>query len=171
MGAPVRSTRDSREALSEAIDILRLSWAGKPFSHDGKFYQLPAVRPGPPPAHPIGIWLGVTGTRSAQLLGAKADGWSVSMPYVPPEKLAPLNDAITSAAVRAGRDPAAIVRNYNLMGVIDSAAQWADLISALHTEHGMNAFTFWPGRDREQQSRRFAEEVAPLARAQTGPGH
>jgi alkanesulfonate monooxygenase SsuD/methylene tetrahydromethanopterin reductase-like flavin-dependent oxidoreductase (luciferase family) len=167
MGGPSRSTREAREALGEAIAILRSSWAGEPFAFHGSHYELPGVQPGPQPAHPIGIWLGVTGPRAAALVGAKADGWSVSMPYVPPPKLGPLNDIITNAALKAGRDPAGIVRLYNVMGFIDDVPQWVDLLTGLHREHGMNAFTFWPSRDREKQSRLFAQEVAPVVRAQS----
>ncbi|HEY3957055.1 MAG TPA: LLM class flavin-dependent oxidoreductase, partial [Streptosporangiaceae bacterium] len=36
--------------------------------------------------------------RAIQLVGAKADGWSVSVPYVPPDRLPELNQIITSAA-------------------------------------------------------------------------
>ncbi|HCT79988.1 MAG TPA: LLM class flavin-dependent oxidoreductase [Micromonosporaceae bacterium] len=86
MGAPSRRPARAREALSEAIDIVRTFWVGEPFAFHGKHYELPAVQPGPSPAHQIGIWLGVVGPRSAALVGAKADGWSVSAPYVPPDR-------------------------------------------------------------------------------------
>jgi alkanesulfonate monooxygenase SsuD/methylene tetrahydromethanopterin reductase-like flavin-dependent oxidoreductase (luciferase family) len=166
MGAPQRSVRQSREALGEAIDIMRATWAGQPFSYTGDYYSLTGVQPGPKPAQPMGIWLGVTGPQSAKLLGAKADGWSVSMPYVPPERLKPLQEAITSAAIDAGRDPSAIVRSYNLMGTIESVPQWADLISVLYRDHGMNSFIYWANRDRERQSELFAAQVVPMVRAQ-----
>ena len=100
MGGPRRTPGEARAALSEAIDIIRASWAGEPFSFQGTCYQAPEVRPGPRPAHPPRLWLGVTGPRAAALVGAKADGWSVSCePYVPPERLPELNDIITGAAL------------------------------------------------------------------------
>ncbi len=105
MGGPRRTPGEARAALSEAIDVIRASWAGEPFSFDGSYYQLPGVQPGPRPAHPVGLWLGVVGPRAAALVGAKADGWSVSAPYVPPERLPELNDIITGAALEANRDP------------------------------------------------------------------
>ena len=117
-GRPPPRAGQARGALSEAIDIIRASWAGEPFSYQGSYYQAPGVRPGPRPAHDIGLWLGVVGPRAAQLVGAKADGWSVSAPYVPPDRLTELNQIITSAARNAGRDPAAITRLYNVMGLI-----------------------------------------------------
>ena len=125
----------------------------------------------PRPAHDIGLWLGVVGPRAIQLVGAKADGWSVSAPYVPPDRLPELNQIITSAARDAGRDPAAITRLYNVMGLITPqdrdafngpVERWAETLTTLHTESQMNAFVFWPTGDRERQSRLFAEQVVPL---------
>ena len=173
LGGPRRSPAEARAALSEAIDIIRASWAGEPYSYQGSYYQVPGARPGPRPAHDIGLWLGVAGPRAIQLVGAKADGWSVSAPYVPPDRLPELNQIITSAARDAGRDPAAITRLYNVMGLITSqdrdafngpVERWAETLTTLHTESQMNAFVFWPTGDRERQSRLFAEQVVPAAR-------
>ena len=61
MGGPRRTPGEARAALSEAIDIIRASWAAEPFSFEGTYYQAPGVQPGPPPAHPVGLWLGVRG--------------------------------------------------------------------------------------------------------------
>ncbi len=52
MGGPRRSAGQARGALSEAIDIIRTSWAGQPYSYQGSYYQsrlfaeqvVPAVR-------------------------------------------------------------------------------------------------------------------------------
>jgi alkanesulfonate monooxygenase SsuD/methylene tetrahydromethanopterin reductase-like flavin-dependent oxidoreductase (luciferase family) len=173
MGGPRRTAGQARGALSEAIDIIRASWAGEPYSYQGSYYQVPGARPGPRPAHDIGLWLGVVGPRAIQLVGAKADGWSVSAPYVPPDRLPELNQIITSAARDAGRDPAAITRLYNVMGLITPqdrdafhgpVERWAETLATLHTESQMNAFVFWPTGDRERQSRLFAEQVVPAAR-------
>jgi alkanesulfonate monooxygenase SsuD/methylene tetrahydromethanopterin reductase-like flavin-dependent oxidoreductase (luciferase family) len=173
MGGPRRSAGQARGALSEAIDIIRASWAGQPYSYQGSHYQVPGAQPGPRPAHDIGLWLGVAGPRAVQLVGAKADGWSVSAPYVPPDRLPELNQIITSAAREAGRDPAAITRLYNVMGLITPQDQdafngpverWAETLTTLHTESQMNAFVFWPTGDRERQSRLFAEQVVPAVR-------
>ena len=173
MGGPRRKPGEARAALSEAIDIIRASWAAEPFSFEGTYYQAPSVQPGPPPAHPVGIWLGVTGPRAAALVGAKADGWSVSAPYVPPERLPDLNDIITAAALEASRDPDQITRLYNVMGLISAqdqgpfhgpAERWTETLVSLYTDYQMNAFVFWPSGDRERQSRIFAEEVVPAAR-------
>ena len=173
MGGPHRTAAQARAALSEAIDIIRAGWAGRPFSYQGTYYAADAA-PGPSPAHDIALWLGVIGPRSAELVGAKADGWSVSAPYVPPASLPRLNDIITMAARNNGRDPGEITRLYNVMGSIrpDDAdafngpvARWVDTLTALYAGSGMNAFVFWPTGDRERQSRIFAEQVVPAVRA------
>jgi alkanesulfonate monooxygenase SsuD/methylene tetrahydromethanopterin reductase-like flavin-dependent oxidoreductase (luciferase family) len=174
MGGPRRSAGQAREALSEAIDIIRASWAGQPFSYQGTYYQAPSVAPGPRPAHDIRLWLGVIGPRAARLVGAKADGWSVSAPYVPPAALPQLNEIITAAAREAGRDPGQLTRLYNVMGLITPedrdafngpVERWVRTLTTLHTESQMNAFVFWPSGDRERQSAIFAEQVVPAARA------
>src|SRR5438445_10796121 len=173
MGGARRTAGQARGALSEAIDIIRASWAGEPFSFQGTHYQAPAVQPGPRPAHPVGLWLGVLGPRAMALVGAKADGWSVSAPYVPPERLPELNDIITGAALEENRDPEQITRLYNVMGLISAedrgpfhgpAERWIETLASLYTDYQMNAFVFWPSGDRERQSRIWAEEVVPAAR-------
>jgi alkanesulfonate monooxygenase SsuD/methylene tetrahydromethanopterin reductase-like flavin-dependent oxidoreductase (luciferase family) len=177
MGGPHRAPRTALESLSEAIDILRSFWAGEPFGFRGQHYQAPSVRPAPKPAHGIGIWLGVRGPRAVRLAGAKADGWMVSSPMITPDLLPELNDILTEGAEETGRDPAAITRLYNVMGLITSenkddfhgpVARWVDTLTGLHTESGMNAFVYWPSGDRERQSRIFAAEVVPAVRSALG---
>ncbi len=167
-----RTVAEARRALSEAIDIVRATWTGQPFGFAGEHYQIPQAQPGPRPAHEIGIWLGVTGPRAVRLAGAKADGWSVSAPYVPLEQLRSLNNILTASAEKAGRDPERIVRLYNLMGLITPdgrdmfngpVGRWVDTLTTLYSEYQMNTFIFWPSGDRGRQSRIFAEEVVPPA--------
>src|SRR5580693_595810 len=47
MGGPRRTPGQARAALSEAIDVIRASWAAEPFGFRGTYYELPGVRPGP----------------------------------------------------------------------------------------------------------------------------
>ena len=179
MGGPHRAPRTALESLSEAIDILRSFWAGEPFGFRGEHYQAPSVRPAPKPAHGMRIWLGVRGPRAVRLAGAKADGWMVSSPMVTPDLLAELNEILTEGAEETGRDPAAITRLYNVMGLITSenkddfngpVERWVDTLTSLYTESGMNAFIYWPSGDRERQSRMFAAEVVPAVRSALGQG-
>jgi alkanesulfonate monooxygenase SsuD/methylene tetrahydromethanopterin reductase-like flavin-dependent oxidoreductase (luciferase family) len=173
MGGPMRTPGQSRRALSEAIDIIRASWSGQPFCYRGRIYRAPSVQPGPRPAHEIGVWLGVIAPRSVSLVGAKADGWSISAPYAPPARLPELNNIITDAAQQAGRDPEQIVRLYNVMGLISDTdrdafhgpvGRWVDTLSRLYTDYQMNAFIYWPTGDRERQAQLFAEQVVPGVR-------
>jgi alkanesulfonate monooxygenase SsuD/methylene tetrahydromethanopterin reductase-like flavin-dependent oxidoreductase (luciferase family) len=174
MGGPVRTPGQARRALSEAVDVIRASWAGEPYAYErGDHYRAPAVRPGPRPAHDVELWLGVLGPKAVRLVGEKADGWSVSAPYVPPDRLPELNGIIDAAAAEAGRDPGAIRRLYNVAGVIveedggpfdGPVERWVDTLTRLHREARMDTFIFWPSRDRERQSRIFAERVVPAVR-------
>src|SRR3954453_3760663 len=64
MGGPVRSGRESVDALEEAIDVIRAMWRGECCARvEGKPYRLDGVHPGPQPAHDVGIWLGAYGPR------------------------------------------------------------------------------------------------------------
>ncbi len=92
------------------------------------------------------MWLGVIGPRAPDLVGAKADGWAVSAPYVPPARLPELNEIITTAARTPAAIPAGSPRLYNVMGSIRPAAadalngpvaRWVDTLTTLHTESGM----------------------------------
>lgn len=179
MGGPHRAPRTALESLSEAIDILRSFWAGEPFGFRGEHYQAPSVRPAPKPAHDMKIWLGVRGPRAVRLAGAKADGLMVSSPMVTPDLLPELTEILTAGAEENGRDPAAITRLYNVMGLITSenrddfhgpVDRWVDTLTGLHLESGMNAFVYWPSGDRERQSRIFAAEVVPAVRSALGQG-
>lgn len=80
MGGPVRSSREALESLEEAIRIIRLFWSGgRTIRFDGRHYSVSGFHPGPAPAHPIGIWLGVGKPRALNLTGRLADGWVPSL--------------------------------------------------------------------------------------------
>jgi alkanesulfonate monooxygenase SsuD/methylene tetrahydromethanopterin reductase-like flavin-dependent oxidoreductase (luciferase family) len=60
MGGPRREPGESVDALEEAIAILRGFLSGQPsVSFEGRYYRVSGAKPGPAPAHPIGIWVGV----------------------------------------------------------------------------------------------------------------
>jgi alkanesulfonate monooxygenase SsuD/methylene tetrahydromethanopterin reductase-like flavin-dependent oxidoreductase (luciferase family) len=152
-------------ALGEAVTVIRRMWARAPSVRwEGRFYRLDGVHPGPVPAHPIGIWLGVLGPTALTLAARIADGWIPSSSYVPP------------AAV-VGRQPGEIQRLYNVMGEITDGAsrgflrgpveQWVEELATLALEQGMDSFLLatTPG---EAPIRRFAEEIAPGVRAIVG---
>lgn len=175
MGGPRRSPGQAVDALAEAVEVIRLMWSDqRSVRFDGSHYTLAGVKPGPPPAHPIGIWLGVGGRRTLALVGRKADGWVPSSGWATPDRLPGMHARIDEAAVSAGRDPAEIARVYNVWGTIDGAggflqggtAQWIDELTSLAVEQGMDTFVFGPSEEPVAQLARFAAEVAPAVREQ-----
>ena len=79
----------------------------------------------------------------------------------------------STARPRPGRDPAAITRLYNVMGLITPedrdpfngpVGRWAQTLTTLHTDGADERVRVLADRDRERQSRLFAEEVVPAAR-------
>lgn len=174
MGGPRRRPGEAVEALEEAIGLLRDLWSDQPsVRFEGAHYRVVGVKPGPAPAHPIGIWIGGFGPRMLALTGRLADGWVPSSPYVPPERLGAAQARIDEAAAAAGRDPAAIRRLYNISGRIGPggggfldgpAAQWVEELLPLVTETGMDTFVLWPSESPARQLELFAAEVAPALR-------
>ena len=92
--------------FEESIDILRLCWAGEPFSFRGKHYMLedvqirprPFQRPGPP------LWIGASVPAAARRAGRVADGF-VGTPSTSLENATRLADVYRHAAREAGREP------------------------------------------------------------------
>jgi alkanesulfonate monooxygenase SsuD/methylene tetrahydromethanopterin reductase-like flavin-dependent oxidoreductase (luciferase family) len=175
MGGPRRSPGESVDALIEAIEVIRLMWSDqRSVRFDGTYYRLAGVKPGPPPVHPMGIWLGAGGRRTLSLVGRAADGWVPSSGWATPDKLPDMHARIDESAAAAGRDPARIARVYNVWGTIDGgggflqgdSSQWVDELTGLAVEHGMDTFVFGPADDPVTQVQRFAEEVAPAVREQ-----
>jgi len=185
-GGPQRTPGEALAALEEGVTVIRALWqnpaAGRAVAFNGRFYQLAGARPGPAPAHRIGIWLGVYGPRALRLTGRLADGWIVSAGYVPPEEVPPRQLAIDEAAEEAGRPPEAIRRAYNVAGVVrrpddpfihprrpgiiaGEASRWADELARYYRDLGLDTFIFWPaGRDHAHQIERFAADVVPAVR-------
>ena len=118
-GGPRRTPGESVEALDEAIDVIRLLWSEeRSVSFEGKHYRLHDARPGPLPAHPIGIWLGAFMPRMLRLTGRKADGWLPSLGVLTRDEMRAGNQLIDAAAEKAGRDPRSIRRILNMQGLI-----------------------------------------------------
>jgi alkanesulfonate monooxygenase SsuD/methylene tetrahydromethanopterin reductase-like flavin-dependent oxidoreductase (luciferase family) len=181
MGAPHRTPGESLEALEEAVDILRASWSGAPgLRFEGRHYRLEGARPGPVPAHEIGIWLGAAKPRALALTGRLADGWAAPlMNYMPPAAAAEAQTIIDRAAHEAGRDPGDIRRIYNLPGAFTAAApapardtdevivgppdHWADVLTHLALDHGFGTFVLMGDPD-PATLRTFIDEVAPQVR-------
>jgi alkanesulfonate monooxygenase SsuD/methylene tetrahydromethanopterin reductase-like flavin-dependent oxidoreductase (luciferase family) len=176
MGGPRYDGKQSVDALEEAIPIIRRCWTadGDRVDFDGPHYRITGLKPGPPPAHEIGIWLGAYGPRMVKLTGRLADGWLPSVPRMPLEDISSRHAAIDEAASRAGRDPSDIRRAANVSGLITGgrsegflrgpARQWVDDLRRLREEYRFETFIFWGDGDADDQLRRFAEEVVPGVR-------
>jgi alkanesulfonate monooxygenase SsuD/methylene tetrahydromethanopterin reductase-like flavin-dependent oxidoreductase (luciferase family) len=174
MGGPVRSPRESVDALEEAIEIVRRSWSGeRSVSFEGSHYTVRGFHPGPPPAHDIGIWLGAYGPRMLALTGRVADGWVPSLGSRPVEEVAEMARRVDAGAVDAGRDPRAIRHVLNVGGmIVDGPVEsrlhgppehWVEALGEF-VALGFDAFVFWPDGDVLGQVERFAVEVAPALR-------
>jgi alkanesulfonate monooxygenase SsuD/methylene tetrahydromethanopterin reductase-like flavin-dependent oxidoreductase (luciferase family) len=104
--------RSRRVSLTEeCIEILRLAWAGEPFSFAGKRYRFDDVRVTPDPVQPGGppLWLASTSPASA----ARAVRFDTHLLPQGPRSI--VLDAWRAETVAAGRDPGdrriGIIRN------------------------------------------------------------
>jgi alkanesulfonate monooxygenase SsuD/methylene tetrahydromethanopterin reductase-like flavin-dependent oxidoreductase (luciferase family) len=176
MGGPARSPRESVDALEEAIGIIRRAWSGeRSVTFEGEHYAVRGFHPGPPPAHPIGIWLGAYKPRMLALTGRLADGWVPSLGNSSPAALAEMQRRVDEAAGAVGRDPRAIRRVLNIGGTIADGPttgllhgppeHWIETLTGFVLELDFDAFILWPEEDVLLQVERFAAEVAPAVRA------
>src|SRR3954447_8489566 len=147
MGGRKLSPKQSVDALEQAIAEIRDFWKA-----DGKF-------DGPPPAHPVGIWLGAYKPRMLRITGALADGWIPSMSYLPPDQVPDAMQRVDDAAAAEGREPSAIRRVYNLLS--DSLPQ-ADQLAAFAPELGFDSFIL--SADDEPEVERMATDVIPAVK-------
>jgi alkanesulfonate monooxygenase SsuD/methylene tetrahydromethanopterin reductase-like flavin-dependent oxidoreductase (luciferase family) len=175
MGGPTRSGREALEALEEAIRIIRTFWSGeRTISVAGEHYSVRGLHPGPPPAHPIGIWLGVGKPRALALTGRVADGWVPSLFWAKPDLVPEMMARIDDGAAAAGRAPSDVRRIFNVGGkIVDGTTRdllkgppehWIETLTGFAGELGFDTFVFWPDDEPLVQLQRFAEEVAPSVR-------
>ena len=174
MGGPRRSPGEAIRSVEEAIQVMRLVWSEeRSVRFDGEMYTLKGLKPGPHPAHEIGIWVGAGGPRMLDLIGRLADGWVPSMGWATPDRLPEMHRRIDKGAARAGRDPDEIRRVYNISGIIGeegeglldgSASRWIEELSRFVLELGMDTFIYWPAEDHVRQVELFASEVVPAVR-------
>jgi alkanesulfonate monooxygenase SsuD/methylene tetrahydromethanopterin reductase-like flavin-dependent oxidoreductase (luciferase family)/hemerythrin-like domain-containing protein len=178
MGGRRLTSGQSVRALEEAITVIRALWTpGRGAVFQGEHYSLNGARPGPFPVHRIGLWVGAYGPRMMDLTGRLGDGWLPSSMYASPEAMARMTALLDEAAVAAGRDPGEIQRIYNIAGrfsergtnefLVGPPKQWAAQLTELVLELGVSGFVLAPaGRDVARELRTFADEVAPLIRAE-----
>ena len=185
-GGPRRTPGESVEALDEAINVIRLLWSEeRSVSFEGRYYRLDNARPGPRPAHPIGIWVGAFKPRMLRLVGRKADGWLPSLGVLTRGEMRAAHEVIDAAAEKVGRDPGSVRRILNLQGLIgDGAAPsrselpvgylagerlagppawWVETLGGF-VEDGFDTVVFWPVEAAARQVELFARDVAPQLR-------
>jgi len=173
-----RTPGEAVRSVEEAIQIMRLVWSEeRSLRFDGEIYSLTGMRPGPRPAHDIGIWVGAYGPRMLDLIGRLADGWVPSMGYTPPARLPEMHKLIDEGVQKARREPREIRRAYNISGMIGEAgnaplsgptSRWTEELSRFALELGMDTFIFWPAEDDVRQVELFAGEVVPAVREVVG---
>lgn len=181
MGAPELTLKESLEALEEAVEIARESWSGaRSIRHHGRHYELDGMKPGPTPAHPIGIWLGAAKPRALALTGRVADGWvAPMMVYVPPAEVPAAEERIDRAARDAGRDPAEIKRIYIVSGeftsespgpandadstIIGPPDHWVDVLTHLALDFGLSSLILAAPPDPDTLGT-YIQDVAPRVR-------
>jgi alkanesulfonate monooxygenase SsuD/methylene tetrahydromethanopterin reductase-like flavin-dependent oxidoreductase (luciferase family) len=174
MDGPRRSPGEAVRSVEEAIQVMRLVWSEeRSVRFEGEIYSLAGMRPGPRPAHDIGIWVGAYGPRMLGLIGRLADGWVPSLGYISRDRIPEMQRRIDDGAGEAGRDPAQIRRAVNVSGKIGDPGdgplegpvqKWVDELARLVLEFGFDTFVFWPSDDHVRQVELFAGEVAPAVK-------
>jgi alkanesulfonate monooxygenase SsuD/methylene tetrahydromethanopterin reductase-like flavin-dependent oxidoreductase (luciferase family) len=172
MGGPRRTPKESVDALEEAIAIIRGFWSGeRSVTVEGQHYRVAGAHPGPPPAHPIGIWLGAYRPRMLRLTGRMADGWlpSLSGRYMGPDDALRMQAVVDDAARAAGRDPSAIERAVNVMTLEGDPGGWAEQLARIASDLRFTTlFAGVPDDDPLGYIRRLGEDVAPRVRELVG---
>jgi alkanesulfonate monooxygenase SsuD/methylene tetrahydromethanopterin reductase-like flavin-dependent oxidoreductase (luciferase family) len=172
MGGPRRDPGESVDALEEAIAIIRPFLDGeRTLRFSGEHYRAEGARPGPEPAHRVGLWIGAYKPRMLRLTGRLGDGWlpSVGGHYLAEDDVADRQRTIDEAAKRAGRDPADITRAANVGLEDPQTACEPEELARLATEHGFELVLLsLPEEGALDFVRRLGEEVAPRARELAG---
>lgn len=176
MGGERLTPGESVDALEQAIDVVRGLWdtsTRERLVAGGERHHVDGAKRGPAPAHDVEIWLGALKPRMLRLVGAKADGWLPSLPYLQSmEALARGNATIDDAARAAGRDPGAVRRLLNVGGRFTAEGgggflqgpprQWAEQVAAVTLEHGVSTYVVMG--DDPTTLAVLGQEVAPAAR-------
>ena len=170
MGGPRRTPKESVDALEEAIPILRGFWDGeRSVSFAGTHYHVAGARPGPPPAHRIGIWIGAYKPRMLRLTGRLGDGWLPSLGNLDPDDVPRMHGVVDDAARAAGRDPADVVRAVNVMRLESDAGSLPDRLARIASDLRFTTLIVGvPDDDPTGFVRRLGEDVAPRVRELLG---
>lgn len=156
----------------EAIELMRGLWTTPRCCYKGRHYRLEDATLSPRPAAPLPIWTGAWGPRALAMTGELADGWATSLYRFPLAEACRMRERVVSAALAAGRDPAALAYVYNLNVLVDERARPDARLIAGDPERvaeqvacvlaaGFDHLVFrFVGPHREQRER-LAREVLP----------
>lgn len=177
VGGPVLSPAEKIDGLTEAIEIIRGSWARSGYTQHGRHHSVRDLTMEPKPTHPIPLWLGTFGPRALAVTGALADGWIPSLGYKPIDEFLAMRHRIDAAAEAAGRRPDEIRSILNLSirigpdaqpqhdAVTGSAKQAVSQLRHL-LGLGFTGFNFLiSGPDQTATTQRIAEDVLPALRS------
>ena len=171
MGGPNRTPKQSVDALEEAIAIIRGFWSGeRSVTVEGEHYRVRGAKPGPAPAHPIGLWIGAYGPRMQRLTGRLGDRWLPSLGghYLSPEEIPAMQARIDEAATRAGREPTDVRRIVNVMALEGEPGSWPEELARV-AELGFETILVGvPDDGALEFVRQLGEEVAPRVRQALG---
>jgi F420-dependent oxidoreductase-like protein len=158
LGIPFPSTSGRFDLLEDALEIVLRLFTGDVVSFEGRIVSLRDAQLRPRPVqqpHPP-IWIGGSGPRRTLPLVAKyADAWHA---WGTPNSLRDTNARLDELAVKAGRDPASIMRASSLsLDDLETArkhaSKWRDA--------GCGYLVCgWPGGGRSQVET-FARDVMP----------
>jgi alkanesulfonate monooxygenase SsuD/methylene tetrahydromethanopterin reductase-like flavin-dependent oxidoreductase (luciferase family) len=171
MGGPRRTPKQSVDALEEAIAVIRGFWAmERSVTVEGEHYRVKGAKPGPGPAHPIGLWIGAYGPRMLRITGRLGDGWLPSLGgnYLAADQIPAMQERIDEAAKRAGREPNDVRRIVNVMALEGGPDAWRDQLARV-AELGFGTLLVGvPDEGGVEFVRRLGEEVAPRVRETLG---
>ncbi len=171
------------ERLREAVEVLKLCFAGEPAHFKGRHYRLDGLIALPAPAQkprPT-IWVGGKGDKALKVIAKVADGWNAACfqdPEVYLQLTSKLEDAFIDAHGREveANDGADVVERLGLLGKPEvrksigqyahgSAQEMVDRLKAfanLGVEHAVMCFSTVPfGLDDPDDIAAFAQDVLP----------
>jgi probable F420-dependent oxidoreductase len=110
--------------FEESFEIVRRMLAGERVSLEGRFWSADDLVLLPPPGRRIPLMIGSNGERMLSIALPHVDWWNTWYASYgnTVEGFAELNDRITQAAERAGRDPAGIARSTAVLVELDPDA-------------------------------------------------